>query len=389
MIVASSKPQPGKSLAETHPDVAAQADGWDPATVKAGSNKKHLWICGNGHSWVTSVLSRTQGGRKNLGTGCAVCSGRKLLKGFNDLKTVNPDLAPEALDWEPSEFLRGSGARKSWKCSKNHIWTQSIKERACNGSGCPVCNGKVVDVGVNDLATLFPEIAAQADGWDPQTVFAQSNKKVKWRCSKGHGWLGSVNNRTAGGNGCPICIGQSVLAGFNDLSTTHPTVAAEAIGWDPTKVTAGTNVKYEWQCEAGHSWKASPHNRALNGRGCPTCAKYGFDPNIPGWIYFLQSEERDMYQIGISNQPETRLAQHFRKEWALEELRGPMDGHLTQKLETDCLHALERRGAILGHKAGIDKFDGYTEAWTKKSLNVTSIKQILDWVYEDEGVRNG
>ena len=40
----------------------------------------------------------------------------------------------------------------------------------------------------------------------------------------------------------------------------------------------------------------------------------------------------------------------------------------------------------LGHKAGIEKFDGYTEAWTKKSLNVTSIKQILDWVYEDEAV---
>ena len=39
---------------------------------------------------------------------------------------------------------------------------------------------------------------------------------------------------------------------------------------------------------------------------------------------------------------------------------------------------------VLGHKAGIDKFDGYSEAWTKQSLNVTSIKQILDWVYEDE-----
>ena len=65
-----------------------------------------------------------------------------------------------------------------------------------------------------------------------------------------------------------------------------------------------------------------------------------------------------------------------------------MDGHLTQKLETDCLHALEKRGAILGHKAGIEKFDGYSEAWTKQSLNVTSIKQILDWVYEDEGVKS-
>ncbi len=515
--MASSKPKPGKSLAETHPDVAAQADGWDPTTVKAGSNKKHRWICGNGHSWVTSVLSRTQGGRRNLGTGCAVCNGRKLLRGFNDLKTVNPDLASEALDWDPGDYLRGSRARKNWKCSKDHIWSQSIVERACNGSGCPVCKGKVVDVGVNDLATLFPEIAAQADGWNPQTVFAQSNKKVKWRCGKGHGWLGAVSNRTVGGNGCPICSGQTVLAGFNDLATTHPKIAAEAIGWDPKKVIAGTNVKYDWQCGTGHLWKASPHNRALNGRGCPycsnykvlvgyndlktldpelsseafgwdptkvtvgnntkrrwvckyghvwsavvnsrsvrklgcpvcsgqtvlagfndlatthpeiasqasgwdstsvtagsntkrrwiceqghswvtmvnsrtagrgcpTCAKYGFDPNSDGWLYLVQSDEKDMYQIGISNQPKIRLAQHLRKEWNLEDLRGPMDGHLTQKLETDCLHALEKRGAILGHKAGVDKFDGYTEAWTKKSLNVTSIKQILDWVYEDESL---
>ena len=74
--------------------------------------------------------------------------------------------------------------------------------------------------------------------------------------------------------------------------------------------------------------------------------------------------------------------------WEVKELRGPMDGHLTQKLETDCLHAIEKRGAVLGHKAGIEKFDGYTEAWTKKSLNVTSIKQILDWVYEDEANPN-
>jgi hypothetical protein len=48
------------------------------------------------------------------------------------------------------------------------------------------------------------------------------------------------------------------------------------------------------------------------------------------------------------------------------------------------LQALEKRGAVLGHKAQIKKFDGYSEAWTKASLKVTSIKQLLDWVYEDE-----
>ena len=31
--------------------------------------------------------------------------------------------------------------------------------------------------GVNDLATLHPEVAAEADGWDPSTVTSGSNKK--------------------------------------------------------------------------------------------------------------------------------------------------------------------------------------------------------------------
>ena len=92
-----------------------------------------------------------------------------------------------------------------------------------------------------------------------------------------------------------------------------------------------------------------------------------------------------MFQIGITNYPDKRLDKHGRSGWEVIELRGPMDGHLTRQLETLSLHALEKRGAILGHKAGIEKFDGYSEAWTKASLNVTSIKQILDWVYEDEG----
>jgi hypothetical protein len=61
-----------------------------------------------------------------------------------------------------------------------------------------------------------------------------------------------------------------------------------------------------------------------------------------------------------------------------------MDGHLTQQLETAILHAVERRGAILGHKAGILKFDGYSEAWTKDWLRVSGFKQLLDWVYEDD-----
>ena len=308
--MASSKPQPGKSLAETHPELAAQADGWNPHTLSSGSSKKVGWNCDLGHKWNASVNARTR------------------------------------------------------------------------GNGCPVCDGKAVQVGFNDLATTNPELAAQADGWEPHTLSRGSRKKVGWNCDLGHKWNASINHRSSG-RGCPFCSGKALLVGFNDLVTSDPVLAAEADGWDPTSLTKGSHKKVGWKCDDGHHWKATVKDRRA-GDGCPTCAKFGFDPNQPGWLYFIDHFDLKMLQIGITNFPDQRLKTHKRGGWEVIELRGPMDGHLTQKLETDCLHTLEKRGAVLGHKAGIEKFDGYSEAWTKQSLNVTSIKQILDWVYEDE-----
>ena len=232
------------------------------------------------------------------------------------------------------------------------------------------------------IAETHPELAAQADGWDPTTLKPYSHKKVGWKCEHGHKWTAVIADRS-NGNGCPVCSGRVALIGVTDLSTTNPELAAEADGWDPTTLTAYSNKKVRWKCEHGHTWKTAVAHRS-GGNGCPSCAKSGFDPNQPGFLYLIDHFELQMFQIGISNFPENRLDNHKRRGWEVLEIRGPMDGHLTQKLETDCLHALEKRGAILGHRAGIEKFDGYTEAWTKQSLNVTSIKQILDWVYEDE-----
>ena len=254
------------------------------------------------------------------------------------------------------------------------------------GRGCSVCAGKSIIIGINDLVTTHPDIAKEADGWDPTTLTASSNKKRIWKCEQGHKWKTNPLHRTHGkGQGCPTCGNKVALAGFNDLASTRPDLALQADGWDPTTVVPHSGERKSWKCEKGHVWKQTVAAR-FDGRNCPVCSESGFNPGKPGWLYFIENDELDMFQIGISNQPEVRLKQHARSDWTTIELRGPMDGFLTRQLETSCLHALEQRGAVLGHKAGIDKFDGYSEAWTKASLNVISIKQILDWVYEDERV---
>ena len=90
------------------------------------------------------------------------------------------------------------------------------------------------------LSETHPELAKEAYGWDPTTVVAGTNKKLDWKCKQGHTWIASGVKRTAG-QGCPVCSNRNVLKGFNDMATTHPELAKEAHGWDPTTVRAGTN----------------------------------------------------------------------------------------------------------------------------------------------------
>jgi hypothetical protein len=364
-------------LASKNPEVAKQADGWDPSTISPHSSKKMPWICPKGHRYTCTVAHRSEG------KGCPFCAGRQVLAGFNDLATTHPDIASQAHGWDPTTLSAGSHRRQMWKCSIGHVWDEVVSLRTSNGYGCSICSGKRVLKGFNDLATTHPEIANQADGWDPTEVSKGHNKKKNWKCELGHQFTETVNHRTGMKSGCPICAGKKVLVGFNDLATTSPSLASEAFEWDPTTVTRGSSAKKAWRCHLGHVWTTSPSGR-LRGEGCPSCSRSGFDPNKSGWLYLIDHLELEMLQIGITNSPKDRLKDHSRRGWELIEVRGPLDGHLAQNLETACLHSLERRGAVLGHKALIQQFDGYSEAWLKSSLEVASISQILEWVYQDE-----
>ena len=193
----SSTPKPGHDLATVNPELAKQAHGWDPVTVTAGSNKRRGWICDKGHVWSAAVADRS-GGR-----GCPTCAGQQVLAGFNDLATVNPELAQQAHGWDPATVTAHSGKKVDWKCGKGHVWSAAVNDRS-GGRGCPICAGRQVLAGFNDLATVNPELSQQAHGWDPVTVTTGSNKKVGWKCEKGHVWSAAVADRSQG-SGCPIC----------------------------------------------------------------------------------------------------------------------------------------------------------------------------------------
>lgn len=179
-----------------------------PSEIAPKSNKKFFWICEKGHTYDAGAYNRT------MGQGCPFCANRRLLVGFNDLKTRCPEAA-EDWDYEqneksPSEYSPQSNKYAYWICSKcGYHYRSKISNRA-NGRNCACCSNKVVVSGINDLATTHPQLAKE---WHPSKnmpltpdqVTYGKGKKVWWVCPNGHEYPATILHRASGGTNCPIC----------------------------------------------------------------------------------------------------------------------------------------------------------------------------------------
>ena len=81
----------------------------------------------------------------------------------------------------PHDVMAGTRRKVWWRCDRGHEWQAAVSSRAV-GTGCPVCAGKTAIPGENDLASLFPAIAAQwhptrNGGLAPEKLAPYSNKK--------------------------------------------------------------------------------------------------------------------------------------------------------------------------------------------------------------------
>ena len=199
----------------------------------------------------------------------------------NSLYKMRPHLVSEWSDKNlpltPDDISYGSNKVVWWRGKCGHEWQTSVKARS-HGENCPICSGSRVIEGINDLATKYPEIAAE---WStknlplkPTRVSAGSHKKVIWVDKLGHEWTASVKSRVQG-SGCPYCSHNLVLAGFNDLASRFPEIASEwserNLPLTPDKVTAFKNTRVWWKCHLGHEWYTLISTRS-GGSQCPYCS---------------------------------------------------------------------------------------------------------------------
>lgn len=293
-------------LASKNPEIVRS---WDtekngkltPQMITAGSSKKVWWICDKGHSWKSSVVSRT---RKDKKCGCPICGNRQVLRGYNDVASCKELL----VDWDyernitlPENVCIGAKKPVYWKC---HIcgyeWKKEVSDRV-HGSGCKKCNQRKRAQNVQityvkksgSLAELHPELLKEWD-WkknmnlDPYKITSGYGKKIWWKCSAcGTKWQATGIMRTRKkATGCPSCgrIKQAqarqktiLKKGVKPLSQTHEMLLQEwdflkNIEYDPTFLTAGSGKKVWWKCSTcGYEWSAAIVDRTRGMAKCKVC----------------------------------------------------------------------------------------------------------------------
>ena len=148
----------------------------------------------------------------------------------NSLAAMRPELVREWSDKNlpltPDKITYDSNKIVWWKAACGREWQTSVKIRS-KGENCPICSGARVIEGINDLATLKPELVqewSEKNETKPTEVSIGSHKRVIWKCRHGHEWEASVKSRTINGTGCPYCSHNTVLEGFNDLASQMPEI---------------------------------------------------------------------------------------------------------------------------------------------------------------------
>lgn len=212
---AGTIPSEERNFGDIFPELVSQ---WDyeknpnlPQDYTPNSGKKVWWRCGKGHSFQASIDARTP----PKSSGCPYCANKKP-SDDNNLVTAFPDVASE---WHPSKnghkvphnYLPSSNKKAWWRCSSGHSYEAQIASRTLSRTGCPYCSGKK-PTSENNLKTKFPDLSAE---WHPrntnppETYVPGSNKKVWWRCRRGHEWAATIAKRTIDNRGCPYCSNQS------------------------------------------------------------------------------------------------------------------------------------------------------------------------------------
>ncbi len=341
--------------------------GFKPLEPYSGSSKPWRCIHDRCKREVTPTYNKIQQGRK----GCRFCGG-----GAIDPEDAEATMLSAGL--EPLEPYPGSDKR--WRCLHNRCKREVTSRYADikkGGSGCQFCLHKDKFIDPEDaMATML--IA----GLEPLEPYPGSDKRWRCRCLTCNREVRPLYTSIQQGHrGCKPCADKDRRIDAKEAESTM--LGAKLKPLEPYPGTLS-----HWRClclTCGREVSPRRSDIKRGGGGCASCAEYGFNPSKPGWLYFIESTERDMLQIGVTNDLRRRLKEHARGGFnRVIQVTSYKIGQSAKDWESKILKYLREHGAIIAKDAGIEKFDGYKESWLRESFPVRSLNELRALVNDEE-----
>lgn len=236
------------------------------------------------------------------------------------------------------------------ECLKKHQW-KATPNSILNGKGCPLCASNQKKTHEQYEA----ELLSNSIFYVPIEPYKGALTNILHECLEGHQWKASPVN-VLRGSGCPTCY--SVKKSFRQTKT-HAQYEQELfekeLEYWPVEPYKGSLTKILHECIEGHQWPATPTS-ILNGRGCPTCATHGFNPDLPSILYYIKLDKfpESFYKIGITN---NSISKRFEKD---------KDKTITVLLEKHfdkgSYAAKEEKGILEKYKALRQKVPGFLKS---------------------------
>lgn len=120
--------------------------------------------------------------------------------------------------------------------------------------------------------------------YSADSISSRSVVICSWTCDKGHLFTRAPDTVRKASKACTKCHPyRTVIAGVNDLATTHPEVAKNFSKNNKLPITSyskGHKKSVLWNCEEGHEYEQEVYIRVRAYSGCPICSSQRFEVGI-------------------------------------------------------------------------------------------------------------
>lgn len=236
-----------------------------------------LWTCEHGHEFEDSFNNIYKRGFR-----CPYCESVKVLQGFNDFATLEPEYAKdydETLNGNTASDVLINNRPAYFKCKNGHSFKRPVIQHIKSNGVCPICNGTFLQKGTNDLATVYPEVIPlwdhEKNEKEPDEVMATLQNYYYFVCDEGHEFKCSLNYLVSHNFECPVCKGERVDPNRTALTVANPELAKEVSAnyfLTADKISVLSDKKILWTCpECGDDYWYPVNLREVHDDSCPYC----------------------------------------------------------------------------------------------------------------------